>query len=687
MNQLTAGSEGSQSDNQSVCPAKTWTKLWWVVIVVGVALKLFLTAHDGINPSMYDARNYAQAAGHLFSNSELSKIPSHRPGLPIIAAIVVQLGVPYKLYLEFLLLFNAAVAGLLVSRLMGSFLAGAMLFIAIAFNPWFMANSQIFMTEPLISALILMQLVFGAQMIVRPLGQWAVWHAVFAGSATMLHVLSRNETALVFLYWIAVAIVVLIRQRKTIFSARFFEQPVNAKIVLLVVPVAMTYSAIEGLKTYHDQKFGIAASCSTEGEGFVSLMEALYSIPPDEKIRYAPVTRQSLELACENSPTLAKYRDRLMDSSLSAYQFSKIKLGLENEMGTWLNWHLFNCFAGSHSEKDDEMKRAADEIRVAQAQGRLPQRVTKYPISPYMDLWIGDLWENFALSIRYSLKQQKTDLSGYYKNNDSHRGYEASLFDEGLLRRNGLLNDAKIAITGIFAGDSSAATQAVICDENENFIASAEIEFEPAEQGMMFNCVLDAIEYCDTGGPLFIYLQRDSATGALRSNRAELQWRRYQFFQFQFAPAKSDADDQESVNETSGQASIERWNLQSHRMAISGDNFKQTAKRKISDNYHWLLMGCWAIAFIAGLTCRCSRPEFFDVVWVGIAAIVFVLVRCLMYSLIHTWLLWGLHRYVEPNNLIFIVGLACLSFVIGGVVRALILPVADPAEAATKLAN
>lgn len=673
MNQLTADSERSQSDREDGRQAKSWVKFWWVVIIAGVALKLYLTAQDGVVPSKYDARNYAQAAGHLFTNSTLSRMPSHRPGLPIIAAIVAQLGIPYKLYLEFLLLFNASVAGILIGRLMRSFLAGAILFIAIAFNPWFIANSQIFMTEPLISALILMQLVFGAQMICRPIDQWAIWHAVFAGSATMLHVLSRNETALVFLYWFAVAIVVLIRQRKTIFCIGFFKRRANVKIALLVVPIAMTFAATSGLKKFNDDRFGVAAQCTTEGDGFVSLVEALYSIPPDEKIRYAPVTQQSLELACENSPTLAKYRGRLMDTSLSAYQFSKIKLGLENEVGTWLNWHLFNCFSGSHSEVDSEMKLAANEIRNAQAEGRLPRRATKYPISPYTDLWLGDLWGNFALSVRYSLYEQKTELSGYYNSNLSHRAYESMLFDEGLLRRNGVSEDPGIAITGFLAGDSSLATEAVVCDQDENVIASAEIEFEKAEKGVMFNCILDAVEYSDTGKPLFIYLKRESATGALRTNQAELKWRRFQFTPFKFEP--SDSNLNSSADESTNGETTERWNLQSHRVSISQDNGKQKAKRKIRDNYHWLLVGCFAVAFIAGVMSRCTRPEFFNVVWLSIAAIVFVLVRCLMYSLIDVWLLWGLYRYVEPNNLIFIVGLACFSFVIGGIVRALILPV------------
>ena len=645
-------------------------RFWWVVIIGGVALKLFLTASDGISPGKYDSRQYAQAAGHLFSGDSLATMPSHRPGLPIIAAIVAQLGIPYKLYLEFLLCFNAAVAGIFVSQLMRSFWVGAILFFAVAFNPWFMENSQMFMTEPLVSVLILMQLIFGAQMIVRPISQWAVWHAIFAGSATLLHVLSRNETVLVLLFWIAVGIVVCIRQRKTVFSIDFLQRWGNVRIVLLVLPVVMMLAASAVVKSHNDQKFGVAAQCKTEGEGFVSLMNALYSIPPAEKIRYAPVTRQSLALACEHSPTLAKYQDRLLDSTLSNYQIAKRKLKLENEFGAWLNWHLFHCISGSTELIDSEMKLAADEIRLAQSSGKLEKRSAKYPISPYADLWIGDVWRNFSLALRYSLFEQKTDLSGFFKNNNSKLAFDVSLFDESLLRRDGLANAQGIAISGVFAGGPSNAIEAVFCDQDDNLIASANVEFVAAEQGSVFNCVLDAVEYVDTNKPLFVYLKRDTASGEVRTNRSQLYFQRFQFCNFQFEP---------DANGKSPKLPHERWNLQSHRKSICS-KVRSDVKQWLADNYHWLLVGCWATAFVTGLFCRCSRPQFFNVVWVGIAAIVFVFVRCLMYSLIHAWLMWGLYRYVEPNNFIFIVGITCVAFVIGGMVRSVMFR--EPAASA-----
>lgn len=658
--------------------ANSKAKFWWLLIIAGVALKLFLTSQDGINPCKFDSRNYAQTAGYLFSSGDLSKMPSHRPGLPIIAAVVAQLGIPYKLYLEFLLCFNAAVAGVLVSRLMRSFWAGAILFVAVAFNPWFTENSQVFMTEPLVSVLILMQLVFGLQMMVRPIRDWTVWHAVFAGSASLLHVLSRNETAIVFLYWIAVAIVVLFRQRKTIFAVNFFKTWASAKIALIVVPVAMTVASTSVLKTYNYHKFGIAAQCATEGDGFVSLMEALYSIPPAEKIRYAPVTRQSLGLACDYSPILAKYRDRLMDSSLTAYQSGKASLGLDNEFGTWLNWHLFNCITGSFGQVDSEMKLAADEIRLAQSEGNLPRRATKYPISPYSDLWLGDVWGNFVDSLRYSLFVQKTDLSGYYKNSKARLAFDISLFDESLLRRRGLANSSGIAIAGTFANGVSVATEAVVCDQMGNLIASADVKMVASEPGAIFNCVLDAIEYTDTEEPLFVYLKSDSAQGELRTNRSQLHFRRFQFLRFQFEPVTDDP---------TKELPAESWNLQSHRLSVGVDAVKEKTKRQLADNYHWLLIGCWATAFLAGLLGQFTRSQFLDVVWVGVAAIVFVAVRCLMYSLIQAWLLWGLYRYVEPNNLIFIVGIACVSFAIGGVVRSVLFREASLKDAALPSAD
>lgn len=634
------------------------TRLWWAVIIAGVALKLFLTSSDGIIPIKYDSRNYAQSAGHLFSNDALAIMPSHRPGLPIIAAIVAQLGIPYKLYLEFLLCFNAAIAGILVSQLMRSFCAGASLFLVLTFNPWLIANSQMFMTEPLVGVLMLMQLVFGAQMIVRPVSEWATWRVVFAGSASLLHVMTRNETAIVLLFWVAVALVVLIRQRKTIFKTEFFKSVVNIKIALLVVPLSMTFIGTSAIKYHNQEKFGVRAQCITEGEGFVNLMEALYSIPPEEKKRYAPVTRQSMTLACKHSPTLAKYQERLLDTKLSAYGFAKRSLGLENEFGTWLNWHLFNCITGTNEQIDQEMLKAAAEIRQAQERHELAKRTTKYPISPYVDLWIGDVWGYFVEALRFSLYEQVTDLSAHL-NNKSKSAFDVSLYDEALLRRNGLTSNPGLAIAGMRSGAPSNATEAVVCDEKGELIASAFVEFIETEQGNFFNCVLDEIEFPDSQGRIFVYLKRDTEAGEVSTNRAELIFQRFQYFKFEFAPAEKDS---------ATSLPPEQWSLQSYRN-LSRGNFKKKAKQKLVDNYHWSLVGCWGIAFLSGLFVSVSRIQFFDVAWVATAAIVFVIVRCLMYSLVHAWLLWGLYRYVEPNNLIFIVGISCLSFVVGSFVR------------------
>ena len=58
-----------------------------------------------------------------------------------------------------------------------------------------------------------------------------------------------------------------------------------------------------------------------------------------------------------------------------------------------------------------------------------------------------------------------------------------------------------------------------------------------------------------------------------------------------------------------------------------------------------------------------------------------------MYALIDAWLLWGINRYVEPNILIFIVGLTCVSFAVGGIVRVLVFQDSTPAKEVPQVAD
>ena len=649
--------QGSGED----CKGIVNVRLWWIVILAGVAFRLFLTANDGIIPAKYDSRNYAQNAGHMFSNDDLTIMPSHRPGLSIIAALLTQFGIPYKLYLEFLLCFNAVMAGVLISQLTRSQWLGGLLFFVLILNPWFTENSQLFMTEPLVSVLMLMQLVFGAQLIVRPIRDWKAWHVIFAGSASLLHVLSRNETLLILLYWIAIALVVFIRQRKTIFTTNFLKSFANAKIALLLVPVGMMFVAMDTVKQHNQKKFGVEALCSIEGEGFCNLMQALYTIPPDESIRYAPVTRQSLSLACDHSPTLAEYRESLLDTNRINYKFAKKRLDLDDEFGTWLNWHLFNCISGSKAQVDATMKVAAEEIRHAQSTGELATRPAIYPVSPYTDKWIGEIWTKFLTALNKCLFIAKSRISGPRNLHRNWKAFDRSLYDEGLLLRNGLTNQSEVVITGVLRGSGSNVTRAVVCDRDGDLVASANVETATAYRETMFNCVLDETEYTDSNEPLFIHLVNEDNGSLVRTNRVKLLFRRYQVGVFKF----------ESNDESNDQFPDEKWLVQSHRSGVTWRS-REKAQQKIIKYYDWLLIVCWATAFIVGLVSHHSRRRLFDVAWVGIAAIVFVAVRSLMYVLICVWLKWGLHRYVEPNHLIFIVGLTCVSFAVGGTLRALV---------------
>ena len=238
------------------------------------------------------------------------------------------------------------------------------------------------------------------------------------------------------------------------------------------------------------------------------------------------------------------------------------------------------------------MKAAAEEIRRAQSKGQLAKRPAMYPISPYTEKWIGDIWGKFLTALNRSLFYEQTDIPGPERLNQNWNAFDHSLFDEGLLLRNGVANRSEVAITGVLRGPESNVTHAVVCDKDGDLLASVKAETATANRETMFNCVLDQTEYTDSNEPLFVYLVNEDNASFDRTNRVELLFLRYQVVDFKF----------ESNDELDDHFANEEWLIQCHRLGVTG-GFKKMLQEKINQYYQWLLIGCWATAFYRRISC------------------------------------------------------------------------------------
>ena len=156
----------------------SWTKLSWILLIVICTIsRMVLVADDEIYPIKFDSTNYAKMASHYvdidaalriigigdpnqkLAHDPFKSFPTHRPGLGLLAWGSSQIGVPYKLFLDGLILLGSVLAGLSIGRITKTPLVGMIAFILLMFNPWALQHSQLFMTEPMIAVVILLSLI------------------------------------------------------------------------------------------------------------------------------------------------------------------------------------------------------------------------------------------------------------------------------------------------------------------------------------------------------------------------------------------------------------------------------------------------------------------------------------------------------------------------------------------------
>jgi hypothetical protein len=146
---------------------------------------------------------------------------------------------------------------------------------------------------------------------------------------------------------------------------------------------------------------GIYAKSLISSPGLMALMKALYRIKPEEQLRYAPVTRQSLTAACQASPALGLFEKDLLDLQALATSYGQQITGRPGEFGPWLNWLLPQSLPGDAQEANAVMLQAAREINSALRERRLPSQPAFFPLDPNWRFWFPDLLPCCVRSLGY----------------------------------------------------------------------------------------------------------------------------------------------------------------------------------------------------------------------------------------------------------------------------------------------
>ncbi len=619
-------------------------RLWWCSLLVMVLVRMSITAYDEIVPIRDDSSNYARyTLYYLDSRAELG-LPPQAPGLPMVAAVGRSLGVPYKLWLDGLFVAAAWWVAHTFRGWLNSRVGGLALFASLLFNPWFINHSTLFMSEPLTALLVLLIAVSAAPFAAEPVRRWRIGVALTAGAFSAMYVVIRPELIVAVAFWVLMAIVVALRNWDEVRG--LWRGRSTWRLALVGVPLAMMFLSVWTIQRVHWAKYGVPALCASESPALRALLHALYSIRPEEKVRFAPVTYQSLTAACEVCPTLGARRNTLLNRDGSAYASATSRLQLEGEFGTWLNWLLVSAFQGVNPASEQAMLQAVDEIRAAQQSGVLGTRRAMFPIDPLWRLWLPELPSTLYESLTMAISPSFYALSSL-DNLQKRRArdfVELGLFDDALLRRQGTAAESTIRISGVFRHAPSRFHEVRFALRGEVVAASPIVMAGDTRQEFTMTIVRSPVRSLNHGKLLFVG----------QTEQAEIPLKHY-MQEERVILVGTPLD--EFLNESFAR---ESWIISAASAALDLPLWKQNRRLWVM---RWQIIFCASLIaiFCIAIVTPVPRRALVGMRWFLLIAAGWFCGRLLLFSLIEVWLQWGLHRYAETNHLLSILLCAVLA--------------------------
>lgn len=632
------------------------SRCWWLLVVSLIAIRMAVVARDEIVPISHDSVNYAFQAQYYLSPPPVGRLPPQPPGLAWLAIAAAQFGIPFKLALDVIFTAVCLAAGIFVCRLTQSEWAGSLLLAWLLFNPWFINTSVLFMTEPLTAVLVLAIAISAAPFVIRPMSRWSWQAALCSGSLSTYFVLVRHELAPMVCFWAWVAAITATKNWPVV--VRLWRLKIPWRWGLVFAPLACMIIGNHLVKRVHLQCYGVPAICASDAPGLRRLLNALYMIEPEQKIRFAPVTRQSLMAACEASPTLNQVRDALSDERKSHYATARSVLKIDREFGTWLNWLLIESFGGMEFDQNQKMERAAEEVLQALRDGRLKSRWGMFPVDPLLEQWKDDVAPTMAQAIRISL-YPTLDTSrsvGGFENRRVSDIVELGYFDDRLMRRHGTRSELRFRVSGWMTYDAESEFKSIRLRQSDGSIL-AETNILPNTAGQpQFNLEIRYEDFVAQDQPKKLVFSPGPGSQYDRVTIDLPEVSGWQDISITVPPSPGIA---------SGQAEkIESWHLSTWipRKKMQRPNGVQ---RFLNRNYSWSIWLLVAGLFVVGMVSPAARARTGDIAYLFAAAGGLYLGRAAFYTLLDVWTYWGIDRYVETNHLLLIVLLALASLLCG----------------------
>lgn len=599
---------------------------------------MLLVADQDILPEQSDSIGYAATGLHYLQGGHDDRFPNHLPGLPLMARGTMQLGIPYKLFLDGLFSLTVIWVACQLWRWFASRWLALCLAIALLLSPWFINQSMVFMTEPIVSIFLLGAMTSALAWLLNPPDRWQWRWAVAPTIFSSLVVVFRPEWLLMALFWLAIIVWVVVVHWRTWW--RLNRRQLGWAAGTLLAPWLAIFAANYSLAVIHYFHYGVMATHPGDASGLSSLLNALYKIEPKEKIRFVPVTRQSLADACAVSPTLNRYRDSLLDVKRVNFQQAQASLGITDEVGTWLNWHLLDCLGGLTPSTDGTMRQAASEIQLAMATLRLPRRPAVFPIDPMQSAWQpevpGLLWKSITAGCFPNLDYPNAPelLSNLGQINPA----DLVAFNRLLLPRRGTTSDVATKIFGFTMAQDSRVEQVRLVTDAGAVVAQASVN--PASPHCKF--VLTMTGLPATGSAVF--LEFLGKTG-VKDPAGRV-----------FISFADEAIETEVFFRRDDGTVGELWSMSIDQPLMNFPH-RQRFRKVLVSNYHWGLLGLGLVCLVSGIVNRPDPQHGWLLLaqwsaWIAISALFWG--RTIMYALLEAWTHWGLERYVGPHQLLFV---------------------------------
>ncbi|HOC55845.1 MAG TPA: hypothetical protein PKI20_09515 [Verrucomicrobiota bacterium] len=432
---------------------------WRYALLGGGILKLWVVAGAEVLAFAPDAYGYAQTVvDGVWGNRPM---PFQPLGFSFLTALVKQWGVPWRLALELLYLLACAGMAGATASLLRSRLAALALFLALAWHPWTFLQFNYFLSEPVV--LLCSIALAGAMMWVLQ-ERSSLWHwrrFLAIGCVLFLWEWCRSETLLVYATYGLFAAVVLALARRDLRGGPWRQTAV------LALPLLVVLAGGIGVKVVNYAHYGVFTKSARTAPGLCALMETLARIKPDKEVRFAPVTRQSLEAAMEVSPTLARYRTRLLQTGSLTAQAGANGTEAPKEWGAQLILHLYDTiWARLGADREKVMRQSASEIAAALRDGRLPGRRAHYPLDPLWKQWVPELPASFLkhLAIAMSMKSGR-DYYGYPQ--------PSCTFDAAASRRTISANPRILRAEGVLLGPLATCDSVALMDDRGSLLGAA----------------------------------------------------------------------------------------------------------------------------------------------------------------------------------------------------------------------